>query len=81
MGKYPLDDKGLFFDDSFFESPTAYRRCKKHIKWGVIDSTCLDCKSVALWSEDDEKRQDVVNQNGNTGEHYATKGQGIIKQE
>lgn len=27
-------------------------------------------KPVELWSEDDEKRQDIVGQNGPTGIHY-----------
>jgi hypothetical protein len=70
---YPLDDKGLFFDS---------KRCKKCQEWGVIDSTCKECKKpVELWSDEDEARQEIVESNGNTGEHYATKGQGIIKQE
>ncbi len=27
-------------------------------------------KPVELWSEDDEKRQDIIGQNGPTGAHY-----------
>ena len=55
-------------------------RCKKCQEWGVIDSTCKECKKpVELWSDEDEARQTVVDQNGNCGLPYATSGQGIIK--
>ena len=48
-------------------------RCKKCQEWGVIDSTCKECKKPAEnWSEQDEKRQVAVDQNGNTGAHYDT---------
>ena len=79
MGKYPLDDKGLFFDS---------KRCKKCQEWGVIDSTCKECKKpVELWSDKDEARQEAIMQNGNDGLVYtsndalvyASKGMGIIK--
>lgn len=36
----------------------------------VASITIATNQPVEHWTEEDEKRQDIIGQNGNTGEHY-----------